>query len=186
MQKYELTDGGVLFYDESFFSSIISDQYFYEFLSYSSWRQKAGVFGHMQPRLTTAYGDAGINYSYSGTQNNALPWTSALLEVKQKVEAVMGCYNYCLLNRYRSGSDSVSMHSDNERCLGAIIATVSLGATRRFNIKHNSTKETQSFPVSNGTLIIMAGTMQNFWKHSIPKTKKTTGERISLTFRRIS
>lgn len=98
----------------------------------------------------------------------------------------MGSYNYCLLNRYRSGADSVSIHSDDEIGLGPIISTVSLGATRRFKIKHNLTKETQSFKVSNGTLIIMAGTMQEFWKHEIPKTKETIGERISLTFRCVS
>lgn len=185
MQKYELTDGGIFFCDESFFSSIISDQYFSEFIGYSSWQQKIGVFGHMQPRLTAAYGDAGLTYSYSGTQNNALPWTSTLLEIKQKVESVSGYYNFCLLNRYRSGADSVSMHSDNEDGLGPIIATVSLGATRTFNIRHNSTNEKHSFRVSNGTLIIMAGTMQEFWKHEIPKTKEIVGERISLTFRHL-
>ena len=112
MQKYELTDGGILFYHGSFFSSVISDQYFYEILGYSSWKQKPGVFGHMQPRLTAAYGEDGQNYCYSGTQNKALPWTSTLLEIKKKVETVLGRYNFCLLNRYRSGADSISLHSD--------------------------------------------------------------------------
>ena len=185
MHKYELTDGGILFYDGSFFSSIISDQYFYEIIGYSSWNQKPGVFGHMQPRLTAAYGDDGTNYCYSGTQNRALPWTSTLLEIKKKVETVLGCYNFCLLNRYRSGADSISLHSDNERGLGNIIATISLGAPRKFKIKHNATKETKEFLVSNGTLIIMAGTMQRFWKHEILKTKEFVGERISLTFRQL-
>ncbi|NDD99628.1 alpha-ketoglutarate-dependent dioxygenase AlkB [bacterium] len=186
MAKYELADGGMLIYVKSFLSSKVAFEYFDEIKNYSSWAQRKGVFGHMQPRLTAAYGDTGISYTYSGTNNNALPWTSTLLEIKQKVERVLGCYNYCLLNRYRSGVDSVSMHSDNERGLGPIIATVSLGATRMFNIIHNSTKEKNSFQVSNGTLIIMAGTMQEFWKHEIPKTKKIVGERISLTFRYIS
>jgi alkylated DNA repair dioxygenase AlkB len=77
------------------------------------------------------------------------------------------------------------MHSDNEAGLGSIIATISLGATRRFKIKHNATKETKEFLVSNGSLIIMAGTMQRFWKHEILKTKEIVGERISLTFRQL-
>jgi alkylated DNA repair dioxygenase AlkB len=78
------------------------------------------------------------------------------------------------------------LHSDNERGLGNIIATISLGAPRKFKIKHNATKETKEFLVSNGTLIIMAGTMQRFWKHEILKTKEVVGERISLTFRQLA
>jgi alkylated DNA repair dioxygenase AlkB len=146
---------------------------------------KTWGFGHLQSRLTAAYGDDGKNYCYSGTQNMALPWTSTLLQIKKNVEAVLGCYNFCLLNRYRSGADSISLHSDNERDLGNIISTISLGATRKFKIKHNETKETKEFLVSNDTLIIMAGTMQRFWKHEILKTKEVVGERISLTFRQL-
>ena len=57
-----------------------------------------------------SYGDDGITYHYSGTENKALPWTPTLLEIKKKIEAVKGEYNYCLLNRYRSGADSVVLH----------------------------------------------------------------------------
>jgi len=185
LQKYELTDGGILFYHGSSFYSVISYQYFYEILGYSSWKQKPEVFCHMQPRLTAAYGEDGKNYCYSGTQNMALPWTFTLLEIKKKVETVLGRYNFCLLNRYRSGADSISLHSDNEQSLGSIIATISLGATKKFIIKHNATKETKEFLVSNGTLIIMTGTMQRFWKHEILKTKEIIGERIILTFRQL-
>jgi alkylated DNA repair dioxygenase AlkB len=106
-----------------------------------------------------------------------------LLEIKQKIEAIRGRYNYCLLNRYRSGQDSMGMHSDNEPEMGNVIGSLSLGATRTFRIKHNKTKETRNFQVGNGTLIIMAGTMQQFWKHEVPKTTENVGERINLTFR---
>ena len=87
--------------------------------------------------------------------------------------------------RYRSGADSVSMHADDEPGMGNVIGSLSLGATRTFRIRHNMTKETKSFPVSNGTLIIMAGAMQQFWKHEVPKTTQNVGERINLTFRKI-
>ena len=185
LRTIELTDGGILLYDEAFLPSELADRYFIELRDKCVWEQKPGVFGHMQPRLTASYGDEGVTYRYSGTINVALPWTPTLLEIKEKIEAVQGRYNYCLLNRYRSGQDSMGMHADNEPEMGNVIGSLSLGATRTFRIKHNKTKETMNFPVGHGTLIIMAGTMQQFWKHEIPKTKEPVGERINLTYRQI-
>lgn len=185
MSTIELRDGGILLYEDQFLPSALADQYFVTLRDECVWEQKPGIFGHMQPRLIASYGEAGITYRYSGTINVALPWTPTLLEIKVKIEAVQGCYNYCLLNRYRSGQDSMGMHADNEPEMGNVIGSVSLGATRTFRIKHNETKETMSFSLAHGSLIIMAGTMQQFWKHEIPKTKKVVGERINLTFRQI-
>jgi alkylated DNA repair dioxygenase AlkB len=185
MQTIELTDGGILLYDEAFLPSDIADRYFAELRDTSAWEQKPGVFGHMQPRLTASYGDEGVTYRYSGTVNVALRWTPMLLEIKQMIEAVQGRYNYCLLNRYRSGQDSMGMHADDEPEMGSVIGSLSLGATRTFRIRHNRSKETRNFQVGNGALIIMAGTMQQFWKHEIPKTKENVGERINVTFRKI-
>jgi alkylated DNA repair dioxygenase AlkB len=185
MQTIELTDGGTLLYDEGFMPSDIADRYFAELRDHCAWVQKPGVFGQMQPRLTASYGDEGVTYRYSGTVNVALPWTPTLLEIKQNIEAVQGRYNYCLLNRYRSGQDSMGMHADDEPEMGNVIGSLSLGATRTFRIRHNKSKETRNFQVGNGTLIIMAGTMQQFWKHEIPKSKENVGERINVTFRKI-
>lgn len=185
LQTIELTDGGILLYHESFLASDDADRFFAELQDNCGWEQKPGIFGHMQPRLTASYGDDGATYRYSGTVNVALPWTPTLLEIKEKIEAVQGQYNFCLLNRYRTGQDSMGMHSDDEPEIGNVIGSLSLGATRTFRIKHNKTKETMNFPVGHGALIIMAGTMQQFWKHEIPKTKQTVEERINLTFREI-
>ena len=185
MENIELADGGILLYDEAFLRPDLADRYFVELRDHSAWEQKPGVFGHMQPRLIASYGEPGIVYRYSGRDNVALPWTSTLLEIKQKIETVQGWYNYCLLNRYRSGHDSMGMHADDEPEMGNVIGSLSLGATRTFRIRHNKSKETRSFQVGHGTLIIMAGAMQEFWKHAIPKTKENVGERINLTFREI-
>jgi alkylated DNA repair dioxygenase AlkB len=185
MQTIELADGGILLYDDAFMPSDPADLYFAELRNHCAWEQKPGVFGHVQPRLIASYGDPGIVYRYSGRDNVALPWTTTLLEIKEKIEAVQGEYNYCLLNRYRTGQDSMGMHADDEPEMGNVIGSLSLGATRTFRIRHNQTKESKKFHVSNGTLIIMAGTMQHFWKHEIPKTKEDVGERINLTFRKI-
>ena len=185
MRNIELTDGGILVYDPHFLPSDIADQYFVKLRVECAWEQKQGVFGHMQPRLIASYGESGIVYRYSGRDNVSLPWTPTLLEIKAKVEAIQGDYNYCLLNLYRNGQDSMGMHADDEPEMGNVIGSLSLGATRTFRIKHNKTKEKMVFEVSHGTLIIMAGTMQQFWKHEIPKTKEPVGERINLTFRKI-
>jgi alkylated DNA repair dioxygenase AlkB len=185
MDWIALTDGGLVLYQAAFLPPELADRYFVELRDRCAWEQKPGVFGHLQPRLTASYGDHGVTYRYSGTENVALPWTPTLLEIKQQIEAVYGHYNYCLLNRYRSGTDSMGWHADDEPEMGNVIGSLSLGATRTFQIRHKKTKETRSFPLGHGTLLIMAGTMQQFWKHAVPKTKMNVGERINLTFRQI-
>jgi alkylated DNA repair dioxygenase AlkB len=186
MDTLELTDGGLLLYDDAFLGPDVADRYFVDLRDQCAWEQKPGVFGHLQPRLTASYGEEGVTYRYSGTENVALPWSATILAIKQKIEAVKGEYNYCLLNRYRSGSDSMGWHADDEPEMGNIIGSLSLGATRTFRIRHNTTREIKTFSLSNGTLIIMAGTMQQFWKHDVPKTKEHVGERINLTFRHVT
>ena len=185
MKTIQLTDGGILSFDDAFIPHQLADRYFVELRDHCAWEQKPGVFGHMQPRLTASYGDAGVTYRYSGTINVALPWTPTLLEIKEQIEAVQGRYNFCLLNRYRSGQDSMGMHADDEPGMGDVIGSLSLGATRTFRIRHNKTKETRTFQLGSGTLVVMAGTMQRFWKHEVPKTAEDVGERINLTFRHI-
>ncbi len=186
MKTIELQDGGVLLYDDAFLPTNLADRYFHELRDQCAWEQKPGIFGHLQPRLIASYGNPGISYRYSGVDNVALPWTPTLLEIKEIIEAVQGQYNYCLLNRYRSGSDSMSWHADDEPEMGNIIGSLSLGATRKFRIRHNVTRETQTFLVGHGTLIIMSGDMQKFWQHQVPKTRIKVDERINLTFRQIS
>jgi alkylated DNA repair dioxygenase AlkB len=185
MDTIELADGGLLLYDDAFLPPDLAGLYFAELRDTAPWEQKKAAFGRWQPRLTASYGDDGVTYRYSGTENKAVPWTPILLEIKQKIEAVRGYYNYCLLNRYRSGLDSVGMHADDEPGVGDVIGSLSLGATRGFRIRHNKTRETRTFRLASGTLVVMAGTMQRFWKHEVPKTTKDVGERINLTFRHI-
>jgi alkylated DNA repair dioxygenase AlkB len=191
MQTIELRDGGILLYDDDFLTEALADRYFVALRDQCVWEQRPGIFGHMQPRLIASYGEEGISYRYSGGDHLALPWTPTLLEIKAKLESVLGAYNfqgaynYCLLNRYRSGSDSMGWHADDEPEMGNVIGSLSLGATRKFRIRHNATRETQTLLAGHGTLIIMAGTMQQFWQHEVPKTKQMVGERINLTFRQI-
>ncbi len=185
METIALADGGIILCDGDCLPPDVADRYFVELRDTAPWEQKKSAFGRLQPRLTASYGDEGVTYFYSGTINEAVPWTATLLEIKRRIEAVRGRYNYCLLNRYRSGADSVGLHADNEPGMGDVIGSLSLGAIRTFRIRHNATKETRAFALGHGTLVIMAGTMQRFWRHEVPKTNENVGERINLTFRHI-
>jgi len=138
------------------------------------------------PRLTAWYGDEGAGYAYSGIQHEPLPWTGELAGLRELVSDAAGVrFNSVLLNRYRDGSDSVSWHRDDEPELGRnpTIASLSLGATRRFKLRDLATKETHDLDMVDGSLLVMSGPSQREWEHCVPKTKRPVGERINLTFR---
>lgn len=185
IERIVLADGGWMLWIPRFLSQQAADQHFQSLLAAPIWEQKPALFGHPQPRLTAAYGDPGTSYRYSRTENAALPWSVELQELREQIEAIEGRYNYCLLNRYRSGRDSMGLHADNEPWVANVIASLSLGAERTFYIRHNVTRETRRYTLTHGSLLIMAGTMQEHWKHEIPKTRRPVGERINLTFRQI-
>jgi alkylated DNA repair dioxygenase AlkB len=108
------------------------------------------------------------------------------LEIKSLIEPVCEVeFNSVLLNLYRDGNDSISWHTDAEKELGInpIIASVNFGAERKFQIRHNNTNEIHDIILKHGSLLIMRGELQHFWKHQVPKQKKITKERINLTFR---
>jgi alkylated DNA repair dioxygenase AlkB len=138
------------------------------------------------PRLTAWYGDSDRPYSFSGITLNPLPWTEELLKIKKKIETkTSAIFNSVLLNKYRDGSDSISWHTDDEKELGKnpIIASVTFGGTRNFQLRHRDTGEKINLELSHGSLLIMQGELQHFWRHQIPKTKKQVDPRINLTFR---
>ena len=141
------------------------------------------------PRLTAWYGDEGSNYIYSGIKNVPLPWTSAILEVKRAVETCFPRrFNSVLLNRYRTGKDSVSWHADDEPEFGEqpVIASVSFGATRTFQFKHKKRRDLRaSVALTHGSLLIMRGGTQANWVHQVPKVARPVEERLNLTFRAI-
>lgn len=110
-----------------------------------------------------------------------------LSEIKAAVERQSGTtFTTCLANLYRNGKDSNGWHADNEKELGEnpVIASISLGAERYFHLKHNRLAN-QKFKLllQHGSLLLMQGPTQHYWKHQIPKTARPIGERINLTFR---
>ena len=190
-QNLDLPDAEVLFYP-AFFSAPEADLLLKELRDTTEWRQDTMRFFGKQvplPRLTAWYGDPGCRYVYSGIENQPLPWTPALLEVKRAVEAPSDLvFNGVLLNRYRSGLDSMGWHADDEPEFGAepIIASVSFGGTRTFQMKHKKRKELKaSVELTHGSLLVMRGGTQANWLHQIPKTAKPVAERLNLTFRAV-
>lgn len=181
-----------IIYFPSFFKKEEADAVFNELIQNTPWQQdEITVYGkkHLQPRLTALYGNEGKPYSYSNIIMQPHPWTSLLQKLKSHIESITDTnFTTVLLNYYRNGSDSNGWHADNEKELGTnpIIASLSLGAERTFQLKHNSdVTQKKSITLEHGSLLLMQGTTQHFWKHQIPKTSKAIGSRINLTFRKI-
>jgi len=154
-----------------------------------SWQHdQAIIYGK---NITTArkiawVGDQPFDYTYSNTTKRAQPWTPLLLRLKMLAEQECGeTFNACLLNLYHDGSEGMAWHSDGEKDLkkNGAIASVSLGAQRKFSFKHKESQETVSLYLQNGSLLIMKGTTQSHWLHRLPPTKSVTTPRINLTFR---
>jgi alkylated DNA repair dioxygenase AlkB len=195
MNRSLLHLGGILDFDTEFLSKEESDKLFSFLKENVSWEQKFYTDYRTkqkfpQPRLTAWYADdAEMAYSYSGVTQVVQSWLPELLELKKKIEKVSGAeYNSVLLNFYRDGSDSVGYHADDEKELGknANIASISLGATRQFLLKPNVPVigDPIEYELSHGSLLIMSGSVQEHWKHSIPKAAGVKDGRINLTFRK--
>lgn len=156
----------------------------------TAWRQeRITLYGRAMPvpRLTAWYGDKG--YRYSGIDHPPQAWTKSLALIKARVESACGAsFNTALVNLYRTGADSVSWHSDDEKELGPepVIASVSFGATRRFQLKSRRGPERVSLDLEPGSLLIMRGTLQRDWAHQVPKTKRPVGPRVNVTFREVA
>ena len=175
---------------------ILSEQkandYFQHFMQCIQWRHdEAVIFGKRicTKRKAAWYGDGDYSYTYSGVEKTALPWTDALLELKAAIEANCGeHFNSCLLNLYHDGSEGMAWHSDGETALkkNGTIASLSLGAARRFLFKHKQTGEKVETLLAHGSLLLMKGTTQSNWLHHLPVSRKVHTPRINLTFRSMS
>lgn len=157
------------------------------------WRiDKIKLFGkeHFIPRRQAFIGDHGLSYRYSKLTLNAAAWPTALDWLRNTV--IRQCdtpFNCALLNHYRDGQDKMGWHSDDEPELGQnpAIASISLGEARRFVLRHKTMKDCEKvdLTLTSGSLLLMAGTTQHFWQHSVPASKRVHQERYNLTFRYI-
>mgnify|MGYP001247585789 CR=1 FL=1 len=193
-KSFDLSGFGMVDYYPSFFEQKESDRYFKNLSDKITWRQdKIKIIGKEinLPRLTAWYGEKGFNYTYSGIKMNPLPWNDDLLKIKDLIENIAKVsFNSVLLNLYRTGNDSVSWHSDDEKEIdkNSPIASVSFGAIRDFQLKHKQDKTLKriDIPLAHGSLLLMQPPTQEYWLHQLPKRKKVTDPRINLTFRVIT
>jgi alkylated DNA repair dioxygenase AlkB len=182
---------GIVNYYGKIMTSFEANRYFELLLNNILWENdKAIIFGKsiVTKRKVAWYGDSDYLYTYSNSTKQALAWTEELLFLKQTIENVTGAnYNSCLLNLYHNGNEGLGWHSDDEESLGKNnnIASLSLGAERKFLFKHKLTRQTVSILLEHGSLLVMKGSTQSNWLHSLPKSKKISQPRINLTFRSI-
>lgn len=192
MPREPLADGGWVEFDETFVGD--PDARMSELLSTLPLRQETiRMFGkdHLTPRRTSWHGDAGCRYRYSGRLFEPSPWTPALSQLRDALTVRAGVrFNSVLVNHYRDGADAMGEHADDEPELGPEpddirIASVSLGAARRFVLKHRKSKQKREWSLGEGSLLLMGGTLQRHWVHRVPRTKRPVGPRLNLTFRYI-
>ena len=178
-----------------YFGKVISLQeanyYFDILLNTIKWQNdEAVIFGKhiITARKVAWYADANFQYTYSNTTKQALVWTKELLELKLLSEQLTNeKYNSCLLNLYHNGIEGMAYHSDDEKALkkNGSIASLSLGAERKFLFKHKKNKQTISILLEHGSLLVMKDTTQAHWLHRLPTTTKINSPRINLTFRQM-
>jgi len=189
--KNLLPEDGMVYYWGKIMTEEKADHYLKELWDSIAWKNdEAVIFGKkmVTKRKVAWYGEREFEYTYSNITKKALPWTSDLVSLKAITEDFTGeNFNSCLLNLYHSGEEGMAWHSDGEKDLkkhGAI-ASISLGAERKFAFKHKKSKETVSLYLEHGSLLLMKGTTQDHWLHRLPPTKKVLEPRINLTFRYI-
>ena len=186
-------EDGQLQYFPNAFSQREADAFFNQSLTDIPWRQESiRIAGKLIPipRLQCWLGEPEANYSYSNITMSPEPWPEFLHEIKLRIEALSKhSFNSALANFYRNGTDSVDWHSDDEKELGknAIIASLSLGTSRVFELKHRFKKQLRPLKISlpHGSVLIMKGSTQQNWHHRIGKTKDLIDARVNYTFRHI-
>jgi len=188
---YIINKDGIAIYYGRILGEELLHTFYDDLLNNIAWEQERLImFGKniTTKRKVAFYADDLIEYTYSKKTKKGLPWTSDLKVLKQIIEGITNStYNACLLNLYHDGDEGMGWHSDDEREIvpQSSIASLSIGAERKFAFKHKASKETVSILLENGALLEMKSHIQENWWHSLPKSKKITQPRINLTFRQM-
>lgn len=182
-----LESGGTCFILRNFLSPMVATRLFETLQTSMPWsKSELMMYGKkcLTPRFQCWMGDEDVAAEvYSNTR---VAWTEDVWTLKQRVEKDLSfSFNYLLLNFYKTGDDYIGFHSDMEVLSPTdLIASLSLGGTRRFLIRNKADKKVIETFLNSGDLMVMDGLMQQTYKHSVPKTKKPVAGRINLTFRR--
>ena len=184
------TDGSAIVIP-GFIDADSADNLFHFLLSSLHWEEPhLQMFGTdtIEPRLSSWYAEKDMTYTYSGLTRIPRPWTPELLHTRELCEtAAKQQFNGVLVNLYRNGADHLGWHADDETVNGPepTIASLSLGAERRFDFRHRVTKEMVTTTLPHGSLLIMSGLSQKCWLHRVPKAPRLEIPRINLTFRHL-
>lgn len=146
------------------------------------------IFGRTMPmpRRIQMYGPHG--YDYSGIAHPPRPLTPTLCALQERVQQATGLpFNSVLCNLYRDGADSMGWHTDDDYPHGGqpVVASLSLGATRRFRMRPRGGGPGVSIDLHAGSLLCMDGPARTAWQHAVPKTRRPVGPRINLTWRQM-
>jgi len=185
----QLQDNAIVDYFPQFFENDEAVALYDVVLKNTTWKHGTyNMYGKQvqTPRLLSCVADEDVSESYKVTES--FPFTEELRKVKEKLEEFCDCeFKYAQMNYYRDGKDYIGYHCDSEVYEGDLIASVSLGTTRRFVLRHKKWKENETdkveFGLQGGSLLLMKGDTQKHWKHTVPKEPKVTEGRINLTFR---
>lgn len=184
-------EDGEVFLLRAFYKPHHADSLYKALLQQLDWQEETLQFAgkkHLAPRLVAWYGDPEAVYRYSGVNHRPTPWTKQLLSIKSDLEQQLDVnFNSVLANLYRNGSDSMGWHADKEKELGDMpkIASLSFGQPRLFKLRHNQSNKALDILLHSGDLLLMSGTLQQHWRHCLPKSKQTKLPRVNLTFRKI-
>jgi alkylated DNA repair dioxygenase AlkB len=182
---------GEVYYHGKILPVAQANAYFEKLNSSIEWKNdEAFIFGKriVTKRKVAWYAETAFEYTYSNITKKALPWTDELLALKTLAENKSNeTFNSCLLNLYHSGDEGMAWHSDGEKDLkkDGAIASISLGAERKFAFKHKKDQSVVSKILEHGSLLVMKGITQSHWLHRLPPTKTIDKARINLTFRTI-
>ena len=181
--------GAAIRYDPNWLGSEAASALFEALRAALPWeRHRITVYGRSleAPRLSCWIGDAA--YTYSRTRFEPHPWPPVLAEVRERLEDELDAgFNSVLANLYRDCNDRLGFHRDSEPELGPepLIASISLGATRRFRLREREGRGSYGIDLQHGSLLVMAGATQRNWLHAVPPTARPVGPRVNLTFRRV-
>lgn len=191
LNRFQIADGE-LWFAPAWLARGEADALFERVMDEVPWEvHRIRMFGRAvdSPRRSCWIGDPGAAYTYSRTRFEPRPWPPALQALRARIDAAAGvAMNSVLANLYRGGADHMGWHADDEPELGPrpVIASLSLGATRRFALHHRRDGARKAaLDLTHGSLLVMAGDLQANWQHALTKTARPVGPRINLTFRRI-
>ena len=183
-----LPSNGIIYYIPNFINDS-ENNIFNILMNEINWKHdELTLYGKkiITKRKVAFEGDDFIEYTYSKQKKIANPWSHEVLEIKQLLEKKLSTqFNGCLINLYESGAVGMAWHCDNEPELDSagIIASISFGATRTFQLKHKQTGEKIDIKLENGSLLLMNMESQQYWLHQLKKEIKVKELRINLTFR---